>query len=153
MKTTLRLGFTQHQTGAGFTLVELIIVITLIGILAVAVMVAINPGKRVKQARDATRKNDIGALATALGSHYTASSQNSYPLSLSDLVTAGDIKQLPKDPTANSDYEYVAGVGNSEAAVWATLENPTSGSGTWLWCWQSKSGEITSEVTAGLCTP
>ena len=44
----------------GFTLIELLIVIAILGILAAAVLVAANPGKRTKQARDAARKNDIG---------------------------------------------------------------------------------------------
>lgn len=49
-----------------FTLVELLIVIAILGILAAAIMVAINPGKRTKQARDAQRKSDINAIANAL---------------------------------------------------------------------------------------
>ena len=50
----------------GFTLIELLIVIAILGILAAAVMVAINPGKRTKQARDAARKQDVNAIANAL---------------------------------------------------------------------------------------
>ena len=49
----------------GFTLIELLIVIAILGILAAAVLVAINPGKRTAQARDAQRKNDISAIANA----------------------------------------------------------------------------------------
>src|SRR3989344_8815315 len=49
-----------------FTLIELLIVIAILGILAAAVMVAINPGKRTKQARDAARKQDVNAIANAL---------------------------------------------------------------------------------------
>ena len=55
----------------GFTLIELLIVIAILGILAAAVLVAINPGKRTAQARDAQRKNDISAIANALIGYYT----------------------------------------------------------------------------------
>ena len=56
----------------GFTLIELLIVIAILGILAAAVLVAINPQKRTRQARDAGRKNDIGSLATELQAYYSA---------------------------------------------------------------------------------
>src|SRR3990167_10336739 len=54
----------------GFTLIELLIVIAIVGILAAAILVAINPGKRMAQARDAQRKNDISAIANALIGYY-----------------------------------------------------------------------------------
>ena len=54
-----------------FTLIELLIVIAILGILAAAVLVAINPGKRTAQARDAQRKQDINAIANALIGYYT----------------------------------------------------------------------------------
>ncbi|KKR86839.1 MAG: hypothetical protein UU34_C0009G0007 [Candidatus Curtissbacteria bacterium GW2011_GWA1_41_11] len=54
----------------GFTLIELLIVIAILGILAAAVIVAINPGKRAAQARDAKRKQDINAIANALIGNY-----------------------------------------------------------------------------------
>ncbi|OGD86818.1 hypothetical protein A2164_02570, partial [Candidatus Curtissbacteria bacterium RBG_13_35_7] len=54
-----------------FTLIELLIVIAIMGILAAAVLVAINPGKRLAQARDAQRKGDINALTNALAGYYT----------------------------------------------------------------------------------
>ncbi len=61
----------------GFTLIELLVVIAILGILAAAVLVAINPGKRMAQARDAQRKNDIAAIANALVGYYTLTGE--YP--------------------------------------------------------------------------
>src|SRR3989337_2827299 len=84
----------------GFTLIELLIVIAILGILAAAVLVAINPGKRTRQAQDAKRKNDIGALATELQGFYTSPGARSYTTSLEKLVNDGYLKQMPKDPTS-----------------------------------------------------
>ena len=131
----------------GFTLIELLIVIAILGILAAAVLVAINPGKRTRQAQDAKRKNDIGALATEIQAYYTAPGLGQYPTSLSVLVNDKYLKQMPQDPTSTLDYNY--DYGTSEAAVWATLAEPTS-AGTNLWCYESTSGKA-SETTAGTC--
>ena len=45
--------------------------IAIIGILSAAILVAINPGKRLAQARDAQRKTDIGVISHALVGYYT----------------------------------------------------------------------------------
>ncbi|MBI5465397.1 prepilin-type N-terminal cleavage/methylation domain-containing protein, partial [Candidatus Gottesmanbacteria bacterium] len=54
----------------GFTLIELLVVIAVLAVLAAGVIVAINPGKRIRQANDAKIKNDIGQLATGLQAYY-----------------------------------------------------------------------------------
>src|SRR3989338_4170740 len=123
----------------GFTLIELLIVIAILGILAAAVLVAINPGKRTRQAQDAKRKNDIGALATEIQGFYTTPGQGFYPSNLSVLVAQSYLKQMPQDPTANADYAYSINVGTTEAAVWATLAEPVT-TGSPIWCYSSTSG-------------
>ncbi|OGD83364.1 hypothetical protein A2775_01350 [Candidatus Curtissbacteria bacterium RIFCSPHIGHO2_01_FULL_39_57] len=60
----------MFRKSSGFTIVELLIVIAIIGILAAAVMVAINPGKRTAQARDGVRKANLKTIATALQTYY-----------------------------------------------------------------------------------
>ena len=49
----------------GFTLIELIIVIAVIALLAAAVFVAVDPAKRIGEARDAQRWSDVSAIADA----------------------------------------------------------------------------------------
>jgi prepilin-type N-terminal cleavage/methylation domain-containing protein len=135
----------------GFTLIELLVVIAILGILAAAVLVAINPGKRTRQAQDAKRKNDIGALATEIQGYYTTPGQGSYPTALSVLVNQSYLKQMPLDPTAGATYGYSIGAAATEVAVWATLAEPTSTpAGTWLFCYQTTSGRAT-EVSNGQC--
>jgi prepilin-type N-terminal cleavage/methylation domain-containing protein len=51
---------------AGFTLIELLIVIVIISALSVTVFVALNPVKRLIDARDSRRKTDIENILTAI---------------------------------------------------------------------------------------
>lgn len=147
----------------GFTLIELLIVIAILGILAAAVLVAANPGKRTKQARDSARKNDIGSISTALQAYYTTPGQGLYAANgavgsectassgLTTLTSQGDLKQVPTDPNS-AYYCYSTNGTTSESAVYQTLEQPTSTPGTYVWCWTSTSGKA-YEVTTGACTP
>ncbi len=64
-----------NKSSSGFTLIELLVVMAIIGVLATAVVIAINPNKRLAQARDAQRKNDISAIANALTGYNTITSK------------------------------------------------------------------------------
>lgn len=55
----------RTRATAGFTMVELLIVITLIGILATAVLSAINPVEQLRKGRDTSRKADAATLLSA----------------------------------------------------------------------------------------
>lgn len=140
----------------GFTLIELLVVIAILGILAAAVLVAINPGKRTRQAQDAKRKNDVGAMATELQGYYTSPGQGCYPSALATLTTQSYLKQMPLDPTANAAYGYATsaggagGCGPTEVAAWATLAEPTGGAATNLFCWRSVAGSASESAT---CAP
>jgi prepilin-type N-terminal cleavage/methylation domain-containing protein len=50
----------------GFTLIELLVVIALIAVLAVAVILALNPAELLKQGRDSTRVSDLANVNSAL---------------------------------------------------------------------------------------
>jgi prepilin-type N-terminal cleavage/methylation domain-containing protein len=63
-----------------FTLVELLIVITLISILSVAVLATINPIEQTNKARDAQFKNDAAEVLSSYERYFA--SQNGYPWNL-----------------------------------------------------------------------
>ncbi len=147
----LRKFTTNSLLARGFTLIELLVVIAILGILAAAVLVAINPGKRTRQAQDAKRKNDIGAIATEVQGYYTTPGQGTYPTSLEVLTAGSYLKQMPLDPTSGLAYGYATNTGPADVGVWATLAEPTNTPGTWLWCSQTATGKA-QEITAGSCT-
>src|SRR3989344_8197864 len=51
----------------GFTLIEILVVIGIIAILAAIVIIAINPARQFKQARDTQRTSNVNAILNAVG--------------------------------------------------------------------------------------
>jgi len=100
----------------GFTIVELLIVIVVIGILATLVIVTFTGIQQ--KARDSKRKTDVGAVQAALESYY--SSNNTYP-TLAHLQDSTWLKTNLKgfDPSALQDPKGAAGstVGGSASST------------------------------------
>ncbi|MGH7241206.1 MAG: type II secretion system protein, partial [Candidatus Saccharimonadales bacterium] len=71
----------QNQQ-AGFTLVELLVVIGIIGILMAITIVAINPIQQFQNARNAQRQADVTTILDAVY-EYEASNSGSVPANLS----------------------------------------------------------------------
>lgn len=62
----------------GFTLIELLIVVTIISTLAVTVFVALDPAKRIKDAKDARRTSDVDSILTAIH-QFIVDNKGSFP--------------------------------------------------------------------------
>ena len=63
---------TETKREGGFTLLELLIVISIIAILSVALVFILNPAETLKKSRDAQRISDLSTLKTALGLYLTS---------------------------------------------------------------------------------
>ncbi|MBI4100339.1 prepilin-type N-terminal cleavage/methylation domain-containing protein [Candidatus Microgenomates bacterium] len=62
----------RRKAMRGFTLIELLIVIALIGILAVALLSAINPLEQMRKGRDSARRSDSTELLNAIERFYAS---------------------------------------------------------------------------------
>ena len=62
---------TKNKTQSGFTLLEVLMVIGILAILAAVVLVAINPARQFKIARDSQRNANISTLLNAIGQNLT----------------------------------------------------------------------------------
>ncbi len=58
------------RSQAGFTMIELLIVISILGFLAVAVLAAINPIEQINRGRDTSSRSDAEQLLSAIDRYY-----------------------------------------------------------------------------------
>src|SRR6266850_2466352 len=84
----------SRRLAAGFTLIELMIVISIVMILLG--IAAVQYQKSVQRAREATLKKDLQAMRQSID-NYTLDKQAA-PQSLDDLAQAGYLRMVPKDP-------------------------------------------------------
>lgn len=102
-------------------MVELLIVVSLVGILSVGALTVMNPFVQAQKARDAKRKAEMGQIQRALEAFYNDNGsypQNdaSYQIKKADNITSvtwGSAWSpymiiLPKDPSSPRKYLYVA---------------------------------------------
>jgi len=92
----------RRLLAAGFTLIELMIVISIIMILVG--IAAVQYQRSVQRAREATLKQDLQAMRQSID-NYTLDKQAA-PQSLDDLAQAGYLRTVPKDPiTGAPDWD------------------------------------------------
>ncbi len=114
------------QTRRGFTLIELLIVIGIVAVLAVTVILTLNPAELLKQARDSNRLADLNTLNKSLSIVETEVANASFGTSTILYVSIPDSSTTCANlglPTLPAGYSY-------GCAPTSTLRN-TNGTG-WI---------------------
>ena len=109
----------------GFTLLELLVVMTIIGILAAVAIPALRDSPQ--RAREAALREDLFTLRSTIDQYH--GDKGYYPPDLATLVSDGYIRQIPVDPMTKSrdtwvvDFEEIqAGDETTDSATTATTE-------------------------------
>jgi len=97
----------------GFSLLELIVVMTIIGLLVGITLPAYRDA--TQRAREATLKEDLVRMRKAIDEYYTDNGE--YPPALEDLVTSSYLRGIPKDPITESDATWLI-----EYAAWEMVD-------------------------------
>ena len=96
-----------YRSNQAFSLIELLVAVAILGILAAAVLFALNPIAQIQKAHDARRKSDLAEIQKALEIYYN--DHNAYPTTDVAYFTIGSLNwgdlwlpymaQIPYDPT------------------------------------------------------
>jgi general secretion pathway protein G len=92
-----------RKQDAGFTLLELIVVMSIIAILATLAVPRFTAA--IRSAREAVLREDLHVMRAAIDS-YTMDKQKA-PQSLDDLVQSGYLRSIPTDPMTHSRDTWV----------------------------------------------
>lgn len=144
----------SNKLRKGFTLVELLVVISVIGVLSTLVLVSFGPVQ--KQARDTQRKSDIKQYQSSLESYanktdgiYVISETATDPSGFCDELTGTET--CPQDPKEGEDgygYNMITDSAGSAYVLWALLENTE---GYWVACSTGKVGVDDLEPSSSTC--
>ena len=99
----------NRKDEAGFTLMELMIVMMIIGVLTTLAIPSFVSA--VRSAKEAVLKEDLRVMRSAIDS-YTMDKQKA-PQSLDDLVQEGYLKVIPEDPMTKARDTWVTDMSDS----------------------------------------
>jgi len=91
------------RAGRGFTLIELIIVVAIIGILATIAVPAMR--QYPQRAREAALKEDLFTMRSCIDQFHADRAR--YPSSLEEMVSMGYMRSIPRDPITGSQDTWV----------------------------------------------
>ena len=110
----------------GFTLLELLVVMTIIGILAAVAIPALRDSPQ--RAREAALKEDLFTLRSTIDQYH--GDKGYYPPDLPTLVTDGYLRQIPVDPMTKSRDTWVVAYEELEVGDESTSATSSGGTGT-----------------------
>jgi general secretion pathway protein G len=111
MERNIGIGKRKVRGADGFTLIELMIVVSIIGILATLAVPSYQSS--VVKAKEAALRQDLSTFRDVLDQH--KADQGKYPPSLVALVSAGYMRGIPKDPFTGA------------TTTWQEISDPVEG--------------------------
>ncbi len=108
MERSTETGSGEARIPNGFSLIELLIVVSVIGILATMAVPTYQAS--VLKAKETALRQDLFTLRDVLDQH--RADRGKYPSSLQTLVSTGYLRTVPKDPFTNSEatWQEITGV-------------------------------------------
>ncbi|MFA6250768.1 MAG: prepilin-type N-terminal cleavage/methylation domain-containing protein [Candidatus Shapirobacteria bacterium] len=97
----------SKEKNQGFTLVELLVTVTIIAVITVVAMVSY--GGTVAKSRDSRRMSDLEKIRIA--AEMAKQTGVTYPATVGGMQTGGYLQQIPLDP-GSYDYYYLRGAAN-----------------------------------------
>jgi general secretion pathway protein G len=110
----------------GFTLVELMVVLTIIGLL-LSIVVPDYIGK-VRRAEEAVLKENLTVMRDALDKHYADAGR--YPGTLDELVSKRYLRSIPRDPLTQSNRWLVVGPADPQKGGVYDIHSNAKGNGS-----------------------
>jgi type IV pilus assembly protein PilA len=160
-----RVNQSQRGFQRGFTLIEILVVIGIIAVLAAIVLVAVNPSRQFKLARDSQRVSNVESILSAVGQNIAehkglftcngvvwtipstatdirsgfGSSSSSGGFDLAPCVVPDYISSLPFDPSSSTAYYATSTDYNTAYVIYEDSNGRITASST---------GEITPSISA-----